>query len=86
MPRAKHQRKATTQKGEKRDFSQVAFDVVQRVVKRSETGEPKPNRSKNLAAVALGGLGGSARARSLSKRRRHEIAKKAAKARWIQSK
>lgn len=81
MPRAKHKRKATS-KEKKRDFAQIAFDVVQRVVKRSETADPKPNRSKNPAAVALGGLGGRARARSLSKKERHEIAAKAANARW----
>lgn len=42
--------------------------------------------SKNLDAVSLGKRGGSvggvARAKSLSKERRVEIAKKAAKARW----
>lgn len=41
---------------------------------------------KNLAAVALGRLGGlkggKARAESLSARKRKQIAKKAAKARW----
>ena len=35
-----------------------------------------------LAAQALGRLGGKARAEKLSKKRRAEIAKKAAKARW----
>jgi hypothetical protein len=42
---------------------------------------------KNLAAVSLGRLGGlkggKARAKSLSARKRKEIAKKAAKARWM---
>lgn len=41
---------------------------------------------KNPAAVALGRLGGlkggTARAKALSKKRRSEIAKKAAKKRW----
>ena len=55
----------------------------------SQTGNPpildeKPE--KNPAAVALGRLGGlkggKARAASLSKKKRSEIAKKAAKARW----
>jgi len=53
------------------------------------SGELKPEppeRGKNPAAVALGRLGGKkggiARAKNLSKRRRHEIAKDAAEARW----
>jgi hypothetical protein len=37
---------------------------------------------KNAAAVALGRMGGKARAASMSARKRKEIAKKAAKARW----
>jgi catabolite regulation protein CreA len=37
---------------------------------------------KNPAAVALGQLGGKARAERLSKNQRTEIAKKAAAARW----
>jgi hypothetical protein len=48
----------------------------------AKSGAPE----KNPAAVALGRLGGlkggAARAASLSKGRRAEIAKKAAKARW----
>jgi hypothetical protein len=48
------------------------------------TGEPKPE--KNPAAVALGRLGGKkggpARAKKLSAKKRSEIAKKAARARW----
>jgi len=37
---------------------------------------------KNAAAVALGRMGGKARAASLGKRKRAEIARKAAAARW----
>jgi len=48
--------------------------------------EESANDGKNPAAVALGRLGGKkggpARAAKLSKRKRHEIAKKAAAARW----
>jgi hypothetical protein len=51
-----------------------------------EKAEPMPEDAAHMAAVALGrrgGLkGGKARAESLSKKRRAEIAKKAAKARW----
>ena len=37
---------------------------------------------KNAAAVALGRLGGKARAAGMSAKKRKDIAKKAAKARW----
>ena len=37
---------------------------------------------KNAAAVALGRMGGKARAEGLSAKKRSEIAKKAAKKRW----
>jgi len=48
--------------------------------------QPAPPREKNPAAVELGKLGGlkggAARARKLSAKRRAEIARKAARARW----
>ena len=48
--------------------------------------EPKPEREKNAAAVALGRLGGlkggKARAEKLSPEKRKAIAKKAAERRW----
>jgi hypothetical protein len=51
-----------------------------------EKAEVMPDDAAHMAAVALGrrgGLvGGKARAAKLSKKRRAEIAKKAAKARW----
>ncbi|MGB3271414.1 MAG: RNA-binding protein [Xanthobacteraceae bacterium] len=37
---------------------------------------------KNAAAVALGRMGGKKRAEGMSAKRRKEIAKKAARARW----
>lgn len=50
------------------------------------TGERVREREKNPAAVALGKLGGKkggpAGAAKLSAKRRHEIARKAAMARW----
>jgi hypothetical protein len=52
---------------------------------RRERGTPPPapeNEGKDPAAVALGQRGGQARAQGLSKKRRKEIAKKAAHARW----
>ena len=48
-----------------------------------EIAEPvEPDDGKDKAAVAMGRKGGAARAVSLSKKRRAEIAKKAAAARW----
>jgi hypothetical protein len=42
------------------------------------------SEGKNPAAVILGRMGGVARARGMSAKKRREIAKKAAKARWFQ--
>ena len=59
------------------------------MVGRIATGELEdmPGRQKNQAAVALGQLGGrrggKARAAKLSPEQRSEIAKKAAKTRWL---
>jgi hypothetical protein len=52
---------------------------------KAERGTPPSaaeNEGKDPAAVALGRRGGQARAQGLSKKRRKEIAKKAAQARW----
>jgi hypothetical protein len=54
-------------------------------VMRIATGElptTDESQAKNPAAVALGRMGGKARAKGLSAKRRKEIAKKAAAARW----
>ncbi len=47
-----------------------------------ESGYKVTNDGKNAAAVLLGRMGGKARAASLSKRKRAEIARKGAAARW----
>ena len=47
-----------------------------------EINETLTDDGKNAAAVALGRKGGEARAKSISKARRLQIAKKAAKERW----
>ena len=70
----------------KPDLNQIAASVV-----AQSTGQPLPvvhlKSEKNPAAVALGRLGGlkggKARAESLSENQRHEIALKAARARWL---
>ncbi len=61
------------------DMNRLAFELV-----REATGEaPEPEESDAAKRGRLGGLkGGTARAKTLSKKRRSEIAKKAAKARW----
>lgn len=68
----------------KRDTNELAFQVAQYAT--GEQKEPDPNEGKNPAAVALGRLGGlkggKARAKSLSKKKRSEIARKAANSRW----
>lgn len=51
----------------------------------SPTPEPSQNdpvTGKNPAAVTLGRMGGAARAAALTEKKRSEIAKKAADARW----
>jgi len=64
----------------------AAYDAVQRLTGGKPTR--KRPKKKNPAAVALGRLGGKkggkARAASLTKERRAEIAKTAAQARWKQ--
>jgi len=62
------------------DINQLAKFIMEEATK-----EPSP-KEKNPAAVALGRLGGlkggPARAKKLSTKKRADIAKKAAKARW----
>jgi hypothetical protein len=57
-------------------------DVIGKIA-TGEIGEPATTEDgKNAAAVALGRMGGKARAESMSAKRRKEIAKKAAASRW----
>ncbi len=63
------------------------IDILANSIVEETTKEPsEENPQKNPAAVALGRLGGlkggKARAEKLSARKRKEIARKAAKARW----
>ena len=71
-------------KGQKRPA-----DVISNAIKvaRIATGEEwkdfgRTDDGKDKAAQSLGRRGGEARAKSLSPRRKKEIARKAAKARW----
>lgn len=67
-----------------KDTQQLARSVLDAIAPESEPVEAPPE--KNPAAVALGRLGGlkggKARAASLTAKKRSDIAKKAAVARW----
>jgi len=65
------------------DFSVTAFRVVQEATGQIESKATKVRKFDAKALGRLGGLkGGKARAASLTPKRRVEIAKKAARARW----
>jgi hypothetical protein len=69
-------------KGEKRpaDVNQRAVMIAK--IATGELEDVTTDEGKNAAAVALGRMGGKARAAGLSARKRKEIAKKAATIRW----
>ena len=75
------------------DFAEIARKVVEKAIGEKlngelldKTEEPTEPDTRNPAAVALSKLGaskgGKARAKKLSPRKRSQIAKNAAKARW----
>lgn len=74
------------------DFAVTAFSVVQQATGQvmedqgTPESEPEDTEGKNPHAVALGRLGGKkggkARANKLTPKRRSEIARQAAMARW----
>lgn len=69
-----------------RDISQLAKSIVDLATDEKPAAIETEKPQKNQAAVELGRLGGmkggKARAEKLTPKRRSEIAKKAAKARW----
>jgi len=72
-------------KGERRpaDVNARAVMIAKIATGEIDDAPPTPeSEGKNAAAVALGRMGGKARAEGLSARKRKEIAQKAAKARW----
>jgi hypothetical protein len=73
-------------KGEKRPADVIGNAVkVMRIATGDEPedyGRTPESEGKNPAAVALGRMGGKARAAGMSARKRKEIAQKAAKKRW----
>jgi hypothetical protein len=73
----------------KRDFMEVGRAIVEQAIGEQMDGSPLPEPepdTRNPHAVALGRIGGKkggrARAKSLSARKRSQIAKLAAKERW----
>jgi hypothetical protein len=70
----------TTKTNKRRDFSQIAFDIVQQATGEAE--KPTPLTGKKADSSKGGKKGGKARADKLTPEERSEIAKKAAKARW----
>ena len=77
----------TSRKRRPRDANQLAKSIGGIATGEEEDREPTPEeQGKDPAAVSLGrkgGLkGGKARAKALTKAQRHEIALKAALARW----
>ncbi len=81
--------RSSKRKKKDHDFSVNAFRVVQEATGEAEPAEEKPldTEGKNPNAVALGRLGGKkggkARAAKLTAEQRSEIARKAARARWV---
>lgn len=73
-------------KGERRPADVIGNAVkVMRIATGEEPedyGRTAESEGKNPAAVALGRMGGKARAANMSARKRKEIARKAAKSRW----
>ncbi len=69
-------------KGEHRPADAIGNAVMIGRIATGEIEDLTTDDGKNAAAVALGRMGGKARAEGMTAKRRKEIAKKAAKARW----
>jgi hypothetical protein len=69
-------------KGEKRPADVIGNAIHVMRIATGEIEETTTDDGKNAAAVALGRMGGKARADGMTAKRRKEIAKKAAKTRW----
>jgi hypothetical protein len=78
-------KRSSKPKREAEEVNVMAHRILREATGKAEPTKPKA-QEKNPAAVALGRLGGlkggAARATKLSKKRRAEIAKFAAEARW----
>jgi hypothetical protein len=71
-------------KGEKRYADTVQNAMLIGRIATGDAEDTTTEDGKNAAAVALGRMGGKARAKGMSAKRRKEIAKKAATKRWSQ--
>jgi len=69
-------------KGEKRPADANARAAVIAKIATGEIKDMTTKDGKNAAAVALGRMGGKARAEGLTKKRRKEIARMGAAIRW----
>jgi len=69
-------------KGEKRPADVIGNAVHVMRIATGQIEDLTTEDGKNAAAVALGRMGGRARAAGMSKKRRKEIAKNAAEKRW----
>jgi hypothetical protein len=69
-------------KGEKRPADTNAAAVMIGRIATGEIEDVTTDEGKNAAAVALGRMGGKARAQSMTASQRTKIAKRAAKKRW----
>ena len=72
-------------KGEKRPADVIGAAVKVMQIAIGEIEEDIDDDGKNKAAVELGRKGGKARAKKMNKKRRSEIARKAAQTRWKQT-
>ncbi len=72
-------------KGEKRPADAIGKAIMIVKIATGEVEDITTEDGKNAAAVALGRMGGKARAEGMTAKRRKEIAKKAARTRWSQS-
>ena len=69
-------------RGERRHTDVNARAVMIAKIATGEIEDVTTDEGKNAAAVALGRMGGKARAKGMTAARRKEIARKAAKSRW----
>ena len=74
----------TGPKGQKRPADVNARAVMIAKIATGEIEDVTTDDGKNAAAVALGRMGGKARAAKLSSSKRKAIARKAATSRWTQ--
>jgi hypothetical protein len=69
-------------RGEKRPGDVIGAAIMVAKIATGELEDKVTDDGKNAAAVALGRMGGTSRAKNMTAERRSEIARKAAKSRW----